>query len=159
MESGNSFDNKDIVATFATPFLPITDPRVRKTLYKMHLYTDPQGSFNSSFQLKYDFSSMDVVQPPTITLSNASQSNTQPIFGNVQFLHGGLVNNGSNYAASGNVSKIAVDNLSSISALLAGDTFQISKYKYDANGTTTSVDNADLHGTVSGANYVPQAYT
>ena len=169
MESGNSFDNKNIIATFATPFLPITDPRVRKTLYKMHLYTDPQGSFNSNCQLKYDFSSTNVVQPPTITLSNASESNTQPIFGNVQFLHGGLVNNGSNYAASGNVSKIAVDNLSSISGLLAGDTFQVSKYRYKANGETSDVvdDTVEeenqvplpLHGTGSGANFVPQAYT
>ena len=125
----------------------------------MHRNTDPHGIFNSNFQLKYDFNSTTVLQPPTITLSNASESNTQPIFGNVQFLHGGLVNNGSNYAASGNVSKIAVDNLSSISGLLAGDTFQISKYKYNADGTTTAVDNADLHGTGSGANFVPQAYT
>ena len=159
MESGNSFDNKNIIATFATPFLPMTDPRVRKTLYKVHLYTDPQGSFNSDFQLKYDFNDPTLIQPPTITLSNSSVSDLQPVFGNVQFLHGGLVNNGSNYAASGNVSKIAVDNLSSISGLLAGDTFQISRYKYDANGTTTAVDNADLHGTGSGANFVPQTYT
>ena len=159
MESGNSFDNGNIIATFATPFIPITDPRVRKTLYKMHLYTDPQGSFNSDFQLKYDFNDPDVVQPPTVTLSNESVSSTQPIFGNVQFLHGGLVNNGSNYAASGNISKIAVDNLSSISGLIAGDTFQISRYTYASDGTTTAVDNADLHGAGSGVNFVPQTYT
>ena len=159
MESGNSFDSGNIIATFATPFIPITDPRVRKTLYKMHLYTDPQGSFNSDFQLKYDFNDPDIIQPPTITLSNESVASTQPIFGNVQFLHGGLVNNGSNYAASGNISTIAVDNLSSISGLLAGDTFQISRYIYAADGTTTAVDNADLHGAGSGVNFVPQTYT
>jgi hypothetical protein len=74
MESGNSFDGSNIVASFATPYVPINDPRVRKTFYKMFLYTDPQGSVTTSVNLKYDFDDFGSIQPNTITLSNNSGS-------------------------------------------------------------------------------------
>jgi len=137
MEDGNSFNGTNIVATFATPFFPVSDPRVRKTFYKMHLYTDPQGSFNSNFSLKYDFSDPNIIQPDTITLSNTSVATAQSIYGNVQFAHGGLVNNASDYAASGNITSIAVDNLSSFSGLVAGDTFIISGHGTTSDGVFT----------------------
>jgi hypothetical protein len=74
MESGNSFDGVNIVASFATPYVPINDPRVRKTFYKMFLYTDPQGSVTTSVNLKYDFDDFGSIQPATITLSNNAGS-------------------------------------------------------------------------------------
>lgn len=74
MESGNSFDGSNIVASFATPYVPINDPRVRKTFYKMFLYTDPQGSVTTSVNLKYDFDDYGSIQPSTITLSNSAGS-------------------------------------------------------------------------------------
>lgn len=70
MENGNSFDGSTIVASFATPFVYINDPRIRKTFYKMVLYTDPQGSVETSVNLKLDFDTVDSVQPDTIVLSN-----------------------------------------------------------------------------------------
>ncbi len=70
MENGNSFDGSTIVASFATPFVYINDPRVRKTFYKMVLYTDPQGSVETSVNLKLDFDTVDSIQPDTILLSN-----------------------------------------------------------------------------------------
>jgi len=70
MESGSSFDGANIVATFSTPFVPMTDPRLRKTFYKMFLYTDPTGSVTTSANLKLDFDDEGVIQPDTITLSN-----------------------------------------------------------------------------------------
>jgi hypothetical protein len=72
MESGNSFDGDNIVASFATPYVPINDPRVRKTFYKMFLYTDPQGSVNMSVNLKLDFDDFGSIQPETIMLSNVN---------------------------------------------------------------------------------------
>jgi hypothetical protein len=72
MESGNSFDGMNILASFATPYVPVTDPRVRKTFYKMFLYTDPQGSVNMSVNLKLDFDDFESIQPETITLSNVN---------------------------------------------------------------------------------------
>jgi len=74
MEQGNSFDGSNIVASFATPYIPINDFRIRKTFYKLYLYTDPQGSVTTSVNLKLDFDDQGSVQPPTITLSNSAGS-------------------------------------------------------------------------------------
>lgn len=70
MESGNSFDGSDINASFATPYVPINDPRVRKTFYKLFLYTDPEGSVTVNASLKLDFDDTGIVQPDSILLSN-----------------------------------------------------------------------------------------
>jgi len=70
LESGNSFDGANIIATFSTPFVPLNDPRVRKAFYKLFLYTDPQGSVTTSVNLKLDFDDDGVIQPETIMLSN-----------------------------------------------------------------------------------------
>lgn len=72
MESGNSFDGVNIVASFATPFVHLNDPRIRKTFYKMFLYADPQGSVTTSVNLKFDFDTLNSIQPPTIVFSNAT---------------------------------------------------------------------------------------
>ena len=72
MESGNSFDGTNILASFATPYVPVNDPRIRKTFYKMFLYTDPQGSVNMSANLKLDFDDFGSIQPETISLSNVN---------------------------------------------------------------------------------------
>lgn len=74
MESGSSFDGTNIIASFATPYVPINDPRVRKTFYKLFLYTDPLGSVTTSVNLKLDFDDVGSIQPETITLSNTTGS-------------------------------------------------------------------------------------
>jgi hypothetical protein len=74
MEQGNNFDGSNIVASFATPYVPINDFRVRKTFYKLYLYTDPQGSVTTSVNLKLDFDDQGSIQPSTITLSNSAGS-------------------------------------------------------------------------------------
>jgi hypothetical protein len=74
MESGNSFDGTNILASFATPYVPVNDPRIRKTFYKLFLYTDPQGSVNMSANLKLDFDDFGSIQPETISLSNVNSS-------------------------------------------------------------------------------------
>jgi hypothetical protein len=70
METGNSFNGADINATFATPYVPINDPRIRKTFYKMFLYTDPAGSVTINASLKLDFDDTGTIQPTSILLSN-----------------------------------------------------------------------------------------
>lgn len=72
LESGNTFDGSNIVAEFSTPFVPLDDPRIRKTFYKLILYTDPQGSVTTAVNLKLDFDNEDVIQPDTIILSNTT---------------------------------------------------------------------------------------
>ena len=72
MEEGNSFDGGNIQTTFATPYMPINDPRIRKTFYKMFLYTDPQGSVSFDVSLKLDFDQKNSVQPTKIDFNNAT---------------------------------------------------------------------------------------
>ena len=83
MESGNSFNGSNIETTFATPYMPISDPRVRKTFYKMFLYTDPQGSVSFDASLKLDFDQNNSVQPPAISLNNTT--GTVSIYGSSTF--------------------------------------------------------------------------
>jgi len=70
MESGNTFDGANIKTTFATPHIPISDPRKRKTFYKLFLYTDPQGSVAFDVSLKLDFDSLGTIQPNAISILN-----------------------------------------------------------------------------------------
>ena len=70
MESGNSFDGANIKTTFATPHMPISDPRRRKTFYKLFLYTDPQGSVSFNVSLKLDFDSLGTIQPAPLSILN-----------------------------------------------------------------------------------------
>jgi hypothetical protein len=72
MEDGNNFDGANIQTTFATPFMPINDPRVRKTFYKAFLYTDPQGSVSFDMSLKLDFDQKDSIQPTKIDFANST---------------------------------------------------------------------------------------
>jgi len=72
MEDGNNFDGANIQTTFATPFMPINDPRVRKTFYKAFLYTDPQGSVSFDMSLKLDFDQKDSIQPTQINFANST---------------------------------------------------------------------------------------
>jgi hypothetical protein len=74
MESGNSLDGSSIVASFATPYVCMEDARIRKTMYKLFLYTDPQSSVSVNTNLKFDFDTFGNVQPNPITLSNSSSS-------------------------------------------------------------------------------------
>jgi hypothetical protein len=85
MESANNFDGANIPATFSTPFLPINDPRVRKTFYRIFLYTDPQGSVTTDVALKYDFEESDVIQPQEINFNNTSGSDAIAFYGDATF--------------------------------------------------------------------------
>jgi len=75
MDSGNSFDGSSIEAIYESPFMPITDPQLRKTMYKLTLYAQPTGTMNISLSLKLDFDSANdpgVVQPAVIPIQSSS---------------------------------------------------------------------------------------
>lgn len=74
---GNSFDTDIIEAIYESPFMPITDPQMRKTFYKMTLYAEPEGNMNLDVNLKYDFASATnkkKVQPPTIKIESTGNA-------------------------------------------------------------------------------------
>jgi hypothetical protein len=89
MESGNSFDGENIYASFATPYVHVNDPRIRKTFYKLFLYTDPQGSLTTLVNMKLDFDTEGSIQPDTITLSN--ESGTVGFYGTTGATYGSFV--------------------------------------------------------------------
>jgi hypothetical protein len=86
MENNNSFDGANIIASFATPFVHINDPRVRKTFYKMVLYLEPKGGVTVSANLKFDFDTAGSVQPETISLTN--ESGVVSLYGNSSAVYG-----------------------------------------------------------------------
>lgn len=74
MESGNSRDGLNISSVFQSPFMPITDPQKRKTIYKMALYIDTTGAFGIDVTFLFDIFKVDnyngSVRSPTIRLAN-----------------------------------------------------------------------------------------
>ena len=74
LEQSNTFDGGNILATFTTPYFPVNDPEVRKTVYKAALYIDPDGSFDMDMTTLFDFNEVGVVQPGTIEFNNTTQT-------------------------------------------------------------------------------------
>ena len=74
LEQGNAFDTDVINASFFSPYLPINDPTLRKTIYSVHTYLDPEGSFRAAMRLNYDFGGAEVIQPDPIDLTNILES-------------------------------------------------------------------------------------
>ena len=73
----SSFDGNNIATTFATPFYPINDPRIRKTIYKAQFYLDPEGRVNFDLNLKFDFDESGAVVMPAVTFTNATSNSSQ----------------------------------------------------------------------------------
>jgi hypothetical protein len=69
MESGNSFDGTAIVSRYFTPYVPVNDPRLRKTLFKVSSYYDPEGTFSGRLSIRYDFNEPGRIQPNSTDLS------------------------------------------------------------------------------------------
>ena len=84
LEVGYSFDGQPIEAIYESPFMSVTDPRTRKTFYKLTTYLELEGSMTMSLNIKYDFErdrGYTVIQPETDTIQssgNASYSYGTP---------------------------------------------------------------------------------
>ena len=77
MDTGNTFDSNIIEAIYESPFMPISDPQIRKTFYKMTLYAEPTGNMNLDVNLKYDFASATntkKIQPPTFNITSTGNA-------------------------------------------------------------------------------------
>lgn len=70
MEQGNLLDTAVIRAYYYSPYFVMDQSSVRKTFYKVRLYTDPQGTLKGSLRLSLDFNEVGVIQPDTIPFSN-----------------------------------------------------------------------------------------
>jgi hypothetical protein len=77
METGYSFDGDNIEAIYESPYMPVSDPLIRKTFYKLTTYVDPKGSFSVDLALKYDFTrynNLEVLQPNVINITSSGVS-------------------------------------------------------------------------------------
>jgi hypothetical protein len=74
MEIGNNFDGEPIKSQYFTPHLPLTDPRLRKTFYKLTTYVNPEGSISGLVTPKLNFDQTSTIQPPPIGLANVADS-------------------------------------------------------------------------------------
>ena len=77
LDTGSSFDGANIEAIYESPFMPLSDPQVRKSFYKMTLYAQPKGNMLLDINFKYDFSSSTssaVVQPSSFSINSVGDS-------------------------------------------------------------------------------------
>ncbi len=92
MEQTNGFDGSNIETIMETPYMPITDPEVRKTAYKLTLYTDPTGQMDLKFRLLFDFDSggdTSIIQPEEIDIGSTTGGSGVFIFGQPNSIYGG----------------------------------------------------------------------
>lgn len=72
MENGTSLDGADIEAIFETPYMPISDPKFRKTFYKHTLYAKASGNFNLTCSLKFDYAQLTASPSPPFSVQTNS---------------------------------------------------------------------------------------
>lgn len=70
MEFGSTRDGSTIEAKYRSPFMPIDDPQIRKTFYKLSLYTEVNGVFGVDVNLDFDI----------FEVSNYNKASTNTIF-------------------------------------------------------------------------------
>jgi len=80
LDSGSTFDGVDIISYYYTPFMAVNDPTVRKTLFKIETYYDPEGIVSGTISPKYDFQKPSKVQPPILTF-NGGDSGSVGVYG------------------------------------------------------------------------------
>ena len=83
IDKGNNFDGANINARFQTPDMDYGDNGLRKSLYKVKVNIEPEGTQNDlNLIIKYDFESSDVPQPNTF---NVGQLSAPSLFGSAVF--------------------------------------------------------------------------
>ena len=82
-DTGNSFDGANVQAEFQTPDMDYGDNGLRKSLYKVKVNIEPEGTQNDLLlNIKYDFNSSDVPQPGNFSVGQLSAS---ALFGSAVF--------------------------------------------------------------------------
>ena len=107
MDSGNSFDGSAIESIYESPFMPITDPQIRKTLYKLTLYAEPTGTMALDVNFKIDFEGKNdpgIIQPEIIQVG--STGGGVSLYGASTSVYGG-----SGVTFGGTLDKIYKENL------------------------------------------------
>jgi len=117
MEFGASRDGENIDAIYESPFMPINDPQMRKTYYKLALYMEPTGLLGFTASIRLDQNAPDVIQPPTIVVETEGSNvflygEPDAVFGTATF--GGELNKlyNRNVIGSGKTVAIRIEDIS-----------------------------------------------
>jgi hypothetical protein len=69
-ESGSSFDGRNILSIYQTPYYYFEDPTIRKNFYNVTTFLRAEGSINIVFAVSYDFDdSQNVFNPPDYAIT------------------------------------------------------------------------------------------
>ena len=68
MDIGTNRDGEAIDAIYESPYMPITDPQVRKTFYKLDMYIKPFGAINIQVGIKFNQGRAGYIQPSTFNI-------------------------------------------------------------------------------------------
>lgn len=73
IEDGNNFDGASINSIYESPFMPLTDPELRKTFYKLTVFAAPTSNMSFNVKLRYNFSHSgdpSVLEPSSYSINN-----------------------------------------------------------------------------------------
>tara|TARA_R110002153_G_scaffold190129_4_gene342882 strand:+ start:2541 stop:4088 length:1548 start_codon:yes stop_codon:yes gene_type:complete len=69
MDLGTSLDGENIDAIYESPYMPINDPQVRKTFYKLDFYIKPFGAINIKAGIRFNQNKVGYIQPSTFNIT------------------------------------------------------------------------------------------
>lgn len=119
-EVGNSFDGRDILSIYQTPYYYFEDPTIRKNFYNITTFLRSEGNTNIVFSVSYDFEdSIGVFNPSNYAITTT---------GAAAFYNTAIYDSGAIY--NGNPSPVVKTNIS-------GSGFSVS-FKYVTNDTNAS---------------------
>ena len=69
LDTGTSLDGENIDAIYESPYMPINDPQMRKTFYKLDMYIKPFGAINITAGIKFNQGAVGYIQPATFSIT------------------------------------------------------------------------------------------
>ena len=69
LDVGTSRDGADIDAIYESPYMPINDPQMRKSFYKLDMYIKPFGAININAGIKFNQGRSGYIQPATFPIT------------------------------------------------------------------------------------------
>ena len=119
-ETGTSFDGRDILSIYQTPYFYFEDPTIRKNFYNITTFLRSEGNTNIVFSVSYDFEdSVGVFNPSNYDITTV---------GAAAYYNTAVYDSGVTY--DGNPSPVVKTNIS-------GSGFSVS-FKYVTNDTNAS---------------------
>jgi len=102
-ETGESFDGRDIISIYSTPYLDFGDTEVRKVPHKINTFVRAEGPFTLNLSLQYDWGDADTARPSTY---DQESTGAPTVYGGRNIVFGG-----DNVQYGGNSKPVIISNL------------------------------------------------